>query len=77
MKSNLRVLRAKDGISQEELANKIKVPRAFISALENGKVKSVKINTLIKLSQELHNCPIQDLLYFVPEDSKKPTEKAI
>lgn len=37
LKNNLRVLRAKIDISQEELAEKVGVTRVTISNIENGK----------------------------------------
>lgn len=37
LKNNLRVLRAKSDISQEELAEKVSVTRVTINNIENGK----------------------------------------
>ncbi len=37
LKNNLKVLRAKHGLSQEELAEKVGVTRVTINNIENGK----------------------------------------
>lgn len=68
MKSNLKVLMAKKDITQEELSSILGLHRTFISKLINGKVKEVRITNLVKLSEFFDNCPIQELMYFVPEE---------
>lgn len=64
VKSNLKVLLAKKGITQEELSDLTKLNRPFINKLANGKLKTVSIENLIKLSIFFDNCPIEELLFF-------------
>jgi len=49
---NLRMLRTQQKISQEELAEKTKLDRTYISGLERGK-RNPSFLTLIKLAQTL------------------------
>lgn len=57
---NLKVARAKKGITATELAFKSKVAPATISFIENAK-KEVRISTLQRLAEAL-GIPLEDLL---------------
>lgn len=58
--SNLKYIRKKYGISQQELANKIGKDRSSIAYWENGKA-DITLENVIKLSEVL-NIPIHDLV---------------
>ena len=50
---NIKKVRKKIGISQEQLANDIGMSRGFISQIESPKVKTgISLDTLIKISQK-------------------------
>ena len=49
----LKDVREKNGITQEELAEKSGVSRATISLIENGRAECVKTDTLSKLADAL------------------------
>ena len=50
---NIKKVRKKIGISQEQLANDIGMSRGFISQIESSKVKTgISLDTLIKISQK-------------------------
>ena len=53
MDSKLKTAREKLGWSQAELAEKARVSRATISALENQKATTMKTTTLTKLADAL------------------------
>jgi len=67
MKSNLKVLMAIKGVTQEKVTADTGINRNLISKLSNGKVERVDTKTLMKLSRYFDNCPIQELIYFVPD----------
>lgn len=50
MKNKLKQAREKKGWTQEELSQKAGISRATISSIENGYVKCIKTDTLIKLA---------------------------
>lgn len=54
----LKELRAKVGISQEDLANECEMDRSFISMLERG-LRVPTIETLFKLSNPLKKAPFE------------------
>lgn len=58
---NLRVARAKFGLSQKELAEKSGVCEATISFVESAKHKSIRMSTLQKLADAL-GVPIEEML---------------
>lgn len=64
---NLKLLRARQNISQEEFADKTKLDRTYISGLERGK-RNPSFLTLIKLAKTL-NIPIEKLFYGDCDDS--------
>ena len=50
---NIKKVRKKIGISQEQLASDIGMSRGFISQIESSKVKTgISLDTLIKISQK-------------------------
>jgi len=51
--STIKELRIKRGLSQQELACILKVDKAYISRIENGK-KNLTIRSLIKIAESLH-----------------------
>ncbi len=58
---NLKFLRTKAGLTQEQLAQKAGVSRFTIALLESGKQQEVKSSTIIKLADAL-NIDIDTLL---------------
>ena len=58
---NLKFLRTKAGLTQEQLAQKAGVSRVTIALLESGKTREVKSSTIIKLADAL-NIDIDTLL---------------
>lgn len=50
---NVRIARAKVGISQIELAEKSGVSDTSVSFIENAKHKKVRMSTLVKLAEAL------------------------
>ena len=59
--NNLKHIRKKSGMTQEELSKKSGVSRSYIGDLENARSSSMSIQTLQKLSDKLDVC-IYDLL---------------
>lgn len=57
---NIRELREKAGISQGDLAEAAKISHRRLSALENGKIDNISLNTIVKLS-ELLGCGLESL----------------
>ncbi len=50
---NIKKIRKKIGISQEQLAKDIGMSRGFISQIESSKVKTgISLDTLIKISEK-------------------------
>ncbi len=49
---NIKVARKKNGISQEELANRTSLHRTFVSSVERGE-KNISILNLYKIAEEL------------------------
>ncbi len=60
---NIDVMLARRKMSVTELADKVGITLANMSILKNGKAKSVKISTLLKLCQAL-DCQPGDLLEY-------------
>ena len=58
---NVRVARARVGLSQKELADKSGVCETTISFIENGKQEMIRMSTLSKLAQVLE-VDIEELL---------------
>lgn len=50
---NVKFQRIKKGLSQEDLAAFIKVDKAYVSRVENGK-KNLTLKSLIRISQALN-----------------------
>lgn len=53
MENKLKQMREKKGLTQEELSKTSGVSRTTISNIENGYVRCVKTETLVKLSDAL------------------------
>lgn len=64
---NLKSLRMKKNISQEEFADRTKLDRTYISGLERG-LRNPSYLTLLKLAHTL-NIPIEHLFYGDDNDS--------
>ncbi len=63
MKNNLKVYRAIENITQQELANKLEVTRQTIVAIENNKYDP-SLSLAFKIA-EFFNVKIEDI--FIPE----------
>lgn len=59
-RENLAYLRAKAGLSQRELADKLFVSQQMVGAMEIG-IKTPSMNMLIRLAEVL-DCSINDLV---------------
>lgn len=60
-KENLVYQRAKAGLSQKELADKLFVTQQMIGVLETG-LKAPSVNMLMRLA-EVFGCTVNDLVY--------------
>ncbi len=60
--SNLKKYRQFNGLTQEELANKVNVRRETIARLENAKYNP-SLELAVRISREL-NTPIEELFIF-------------
>lgn len=58
-KFDIRTLREKSGMTQEELAKKANVNRPLLNQLETGKLTNTSTHTLEKLAKAL-NCKVRD-----------------
>lgn len=67
IENHIKVFRAKDGYTQQELAKKIDVTRQTIISLEKGNY-TPSLDLAFKLS-ELFKVPIEEIFYKV-EDTK-------
>jgi len=67
----LKHKRNKKGLSQSELAKRLKIHRSYVSRLER-KVKnySPSLDMIIKLSKELECCPIELFIFFADINCK-------
>lgn len=54
MLKNLKEIREREKMSQDELAEKANVSRTTISLIENGRETTVKLRTLQRLAQALN-----------------------
>lgn len=70
---NIRLLRLKQNITQDELAEKLFVSRQTISNYETGRSRP-DIDTLMRIS-EILNVDVQDLLYGPPDIQGQVVEK--
>lgn len=66
MKNRVRELRESMGLTQEELADRLKVTRQTIHAIESGKY-SPTLGLAFKISR-LFNQPIEELLTYSEEE---------
>lgn len=66
MKNNLEKLRREKGISQEELANNLKVSRQTISSIENGRYNP-SIILAFKIARYF-NMKIEDIFIYEGEE---------
>lgn len=62
MENKLREKREQLNITQEELAQRSKVSRQTISAIENGTLDCIKSTTMYKLAVAL-NCDVGDIFF--------------
>lgn len=66
----LKELRSRQGISQNELARRLKMSLANIQKMEYNKAKSIPLDTLDKLCKVL-KCEVGELLVRVPDNDDK------
>ena len=69
LKTRIRELRARDRLSQEELARKVGVRRETIGNLENG-----RYNPSLKLAMDIakvFHTTVEDIFVFTEEPEKK------
>lgn len=62
MENNLRFYREQSNMTQQLLSKISEVSRTTISQIENGQLKNIKSNTMIKLAVAL-NCDISDIFF--------------
>ena len=61
MSATIRRLRARQGMTQEELAKKVKVTQGYISQLESGAKKDIGAKVAVRLAEVL-GVPVTELL---------------
>jgi len=61
MSATIRRLRARQGMTQEELAKKVKVTQGYISQLEAGTKKEIGAKVALRLAEAL-GVPVTELL---------------
>ena len=61
MSATIRRLRARQGMTQEELAKKAKVTQGYISQLESGAKKEIGARVAVRLAEAL-GVPVTELL---------------
>ena len=66
MENNLKVWRAKAGVTQEELAKELDVARQTINATERGRYDP-SLELAFKLA-EYFDCAIEDIFTYEPTD---------
>ncbi len=66
LKSNLKVLLAKNDMNQKKFAKKIDVHELTISKLVNNKFKTYPCNLIDKICKEL-NCDVKDIILYIPK----------
>lgn len=67
MKNRIKVLRAENNLSQDELAKKIEVSRQTINAIENG-----KFNPSVKLAMRMarvFKCTVEEIFQLKEDDN--------
>lgn len=68
MGNNIRELRENTGINQVDFAESVGISTRRLSAIENGHVENLSLNTVSRIAETL-NCQISDLILdIVPED---------
>lgn len=60
LNENIKYLRTKNGVSQQELANKVGIDRSTISRIENNEIDTT-IDNAVKIAEAL-NIPLLDLI---------------
>ncbi len=68
LKNNLKVLRAKHDLTQEQLAEKVKVTRVTINYVESGKWVPSTVLAL-KIAQ-VFEVPLEEVFYLEKDTSK-------
>ena len=61
MSATIRRLRARQGMTQEELAKKAKVTQGYVSQLESGAKKEIGARVAVRLAEAL-GVPVTELL---------------
>lgn len=61
-KFDIRKMREKSGMTQEQLAKEANVNRSLLNQLETGKLTNTSTNTLEKIAKALH-CEVRDLFF--------------
>jgi putative transcriptional regulator len=61
LRATIRRLRARRGMTQEELAKKVKVTQGYISQLESGTKKEIGAKVAVRLAKAL-GVPVTELL---------------
>lgn len=72
----IKKLRIENGMSQEELGNKIGVKRAAINKYENGTVVNLKRSTISKLAAALNTSPTYLMGWEEDQDLSSGAEEA-
>ena len=66
---NLRDLRLKRGLTQQELAAKTGIGQGVISGIESGATQNPRFDTVVKLAEAL-DCSLSDFLQSDSTESK-------
>jgi transcriptional regulator with XRE-family HTH domain len=68
--------RRKKGLSQSDLARKLRISRTYVSKMER-KVKGYhpSLDLIIKLSEELETCPLEIFIFFANINCKQIKER--
>lgn len=70
IRSNLKVVLAKKGISQLELAKRTGIRQPTVSSISLGTMKHIPVNVLDDICREL-NCQPGDLFEYIEEKEAK------
>ena len=68
MRLELLVARKRAGLTQQQIADRLKIPRYKYSKIECGSQKNVNVDTANAIAQSL-NVSIEDI--FLPSDAQK------
>lgn len=59
------------GLTQSQLARKVKISGGYMSKLENKMYGNVTIKVILNLSKELDVCPVKVFLFFKEQYEKR------